>query len=88
MLFCGLRSPTSVINLLLMKTINKRSRGSELRCIFGGRSIVPDIAVFTWEHIPRDQNGEVANTFTLPPNWTIEILSPEQNQTNNAPFLT
>jgi Uma2 family endonuclease len=54
---------------------------SELRCTFGGRSIVPDIAVFTWERIPRDENGEVANTFAIPPDWTIEILSPEQNQT-------
>ena len=29
----------------------------------------------------RDQNGEVANTFSIPPDWTIEILSPDQNQT-------
>lgn len=54
---------------------------SELRCTFGGRSIVPDVSVFTWENIPRDENGEVANTFCNPPNWTIEILSPEQSQT-------
>jgi Uma2 family endonuclease len=54
---------------------------SELRCTFGGRSIVPDITVFQWERIPRDENGKVANSFTLAPDWTIEILSPEQNQT-------
>lgn len=54
---------------------------SELRCTFGGRSIVPDVAVFTWERIPRDENGKVLNTFTLFPDWTIEILSPDQNQT-------
>jgi len=53
----------------------------ELRCTFGDRSIVPDIAVFLWERIPRDVNGEVANTFPLAPDWTIEILSPEQKQT-------
>ncbi|MBD2457017.1 Uma2 family endonuclease [Nostoc sp. FACHB-87] len=53
----------------------------ELRCTFGGRSIVPDIVVFTWDRIPRDENGEIANTFALPPDWTIEILSPDQNQT-------
>ena len=29
----------------------------ELRCTFGGRSTVPDVAVFTWERIPRDANG-------------------------------
>ncbi|WP_026732319.1 Uma2 family endonuclease [Fischerella sp. PCC 9605] len=53
----------------------------ELRCTFGGRSIVPDIAVFIWSRIPRDENGEVANTFSIAPDWTIEILSPDQNQT-------
>ena len=53
----------------------------ELRCTFGDRSIVPDIAVLVWERIPRDQNGEVANTFLLAPDWTIEILSPDQSQT-------
>ncbi|MBJ7898349.1 MAG: Uma2 family endonuclease [Cyanobacteria bacterium RI_101] len=54
---------------------------TELRCTFEGRSIVPDIAIFTWENIPRDQNGEIADNFYLAPNWTIEILSPDQSQT-------
>ena len=54
---------------------------SELRCTFGGRSLVPDIAVFTWERIPRDENGKVSNTFTIAPDWTIEILSPDQSHT-------
>ncbi len=53
----------------------------ELRCSFGDRSIVPDIAVFVWSRIPCDQNGEVANTFSVAPDWTIEILSPAQSQT-------
>ncbi|HEY9747369.1 MAG TPA: Uma2 family endonuclease [Allocoleopsis sp.] len=53
----------------------------ELRCTFGDRSTVPDISVFTWQRIPRDQNGEVANSFAIAPDWTIEILSPDQNQT-------
>jgi Uma2 family endonuclease len=53
----------------------------ELRCTFGGRSTVPDVTVFTWERIPRDENGEVANTFAIAPDWTIEILSPHQSQT-------
>ncbi|BAZ18126.1 hypothetical protein NIES4071_100090 [Calothrix sp. NIES-4071] len=53
----------------------------ELRCTFGGRSVVPDISVFTWERIPHDANGEVANVFLDAPDWTIEILSPEQSQT-------
>jgi Uma2 family endonuclease len=53
----------------------------ELRCTFDNRSIVPDIAVFIWQRIPRDQNGEVSNTFSIAPDWTIEILSPDQSQT-------
>ncbi|HEY9618216.1 MAG TPA: Uma2 family endonuclease [Microcoleaceae cyanobacterium] len=53
----------------------------ELRCTFGGKSIVPDIAVFAWERIPVDQQGEIANVFPTYPDWTIEILSPEQSQT-------
>ncbi|WP_017654645.1 Uma2 family endonuclease [Fortiea contorta] len=53
----------------------------ELRCTFGGRSTVPDIAVFLWSKIPREENGEIANTFSIAPDWTIEILSPDQSQT-------
>lgn len=53
----------------------------KLRCTFGGRSTVPDITVFQWERIPREANGEVANTFAIAPDWTIEILSPDQSQT-------
>ncbi len=53
----------------------------ELRCTFGGRSIVPDVAVFTWNRIPRKENGGVANIFQAAPDWMIEILSPEQSAT-------
>ncbi|BAY27653.1 hypothetical protein NIES2100_74780 [Calothrix sp. NIES-2100] len=53
----------------------------ELRCTFGGRSLVPDVTVFTLERIPRDENGKVSNTFSIAPDWTIEILSPDQSQT-------
>lgn len=54
---------------------------SELRCTFGGRAIVPDVTAFTWEHIPRDEDGKVLNVFAIAPDWTIEIMSPEQSQT-------
>ena len=53
----------------------------ELRCTFGGRSTVPDVTVFIWDNIPRDENGEIANAFLVAPDWTIEILSPDQSQT-------
>ncbi|MBE9070991.1 Uma2 family endonuclease, partial [Leptolyngbya cf. ectocarpi LEGE 11479] len=50
----------------------------ELRCTFGGRSIIPDIAVFQWERIPFTADGDVPDNFDLAPDWTIEILSPDQ----------
>jgi len=56
----------------------------ELRCTFGGKSIVsivPDVAIFTWERIPRQENGRIANVFEIAPDWIIEILSPDQSAT-------
>ena len=60
-----------------------------MRCTFGGRSLVPDITVFSWERIPLDENGEIKNEFEITPDWTIEILSPGQSSTrviNNILF--
>ncbi|HLP89013.1 MAG TPA: Uma2 family endonuclease [Nostocaceae cyanobacterium] len=51
----------------------------ELRCSFGVRSIIPDVAVFTWSRIPFDADGEAPDDFLLCPDWIIEILSPEQS---------
>lgn len=60
----------------------------ELRCTFGDRpayggsaerSIVPDIAVFRWQSIALDENGEPLNNVFAAPDWAIEILSPEQS---------
>jgi Uma2 family endonuclease len=53
----------------------------ELRCTFGGRSIVPDVVVLKNENIPKDEDGEVSNVVTTTPDWTIEILSPDQSTT-------
>jgi Uma2 family endonuclease len=53
----------------------------KLRCTFGDRSIVPDVAVFRTDRIPKDADGEVANVFSIAPDWVIEILSPEQSST-------
>ncbi|NET07871.1 MAG: Uma2 family endonuclease [Symploca sp. SIO2B6] len=50
----------------------------ELRCTFGGRSLVPDISIFEWQRIPLDNKGEIENRFEISPDWVIEILSPEQ----------
>ncbi|QLE54304.1 Uma2 family endonuclease [Nostoc sp. TCL26-01] len=56
----------------------------ELRCTFGGRSIVPDVSVFAWQRIPVDEKGNIANVFNTHPDWTIEILSPEQKSTTKV----
>ncbi len=52
----------------------------ELRCTFGGSSIVPDVSVFLWQNIPTDQNGDIADIFDRHPDWMIEVLSPGQSQ--------
>jgi Uma2 family endonuclease len=53
----------------------------ELRCTFGGRSIVPDVVVLKNENIPKDDDGEVSNVVRTAPDWVIEILSPDQSTT-------
>lgn len=53
----------------------------KLRCSFGGNAIVPDVVVFRWNRIPRTASGRIANRFETYPDWSIEILSPEQSQT-------
>ncbi len=53
----------------------------ELRCTFGGATVVPDVTVFRWERIPRTESGRIANRFESHPDWAIEILSPDQSQT-------
>jgi Uma2 family endonuclease len=73
----------------LISTINRVVRPKkialafpELRCTFGGKSIVPDISVFTWERIPTDETGRIANFFQACPDWLIEILSPDQSESH------
>jgi Uma2 family endonuclease len=53
----------------------------ELRCIFGGRAVVPDVVVFEEANISYDDNGDIVNAVSIAPDWTIEILSPEQSMT-------
>ncbi|NJO74325.1 MAG: Uma2 family endonuclease [Leptolyngbyaceae cyanobacterium RM1_406_9] len=50
----------------------------ELRCTFGDRSLVPDIAVFLWQNIELNETGEPLDNVFVAPDWTIEILSPDQ----------
>lgn len=77
----------SLLQFEVCETINRVAKSQkvamafpELRCTFGGESIIPDIAVFRWERIPRQANGRIANRFDIHPDWAIEILSPDQKQ--------
>jgi len=63
----------------VVEELNIACAFTELRCTFGGASIVPDVAVFRWERIPRDSDGQIANKILTYPDWTIEILSPSQS---------
>jgi Uma2 family endonuclease len=78
----------SLIQVELCEVINQVAKPEkiarvfpELRCTFGGDSIVPDVAVFRWERIPVLASGRIANRFEIHPDWSIEILSPDQSQT-------
>jgi len=76
----------SILQTRLVTSINQIGEAqqlayglTELRCTFGGRSLVPDIAVFEWSRIPVDEDGEISNRVEVAPDWIIEILSPEQS---------
>lgn len=76
----------SILQAILVTTINQTATPSkigyalpELRCTFGGATIVPDVAFFEWSRIPLLSNGKIANKFEIFPDWTIEILSPQQS---------
>lgn len=76
----------STIQAELVSTINQIAKPKkiayalpELRCTFGGRSIVPDVVIFSWERIPRTEKGRIANHFNTYPDLSIEILSPDQS---------
>lgn len=76
----------SILQTRLTRAINATSEPSELalaltelRCTFSERSIVPDIAVFQWSRIPVTDKGRIKNRIETPPDWIIEILSPEQS---------
>ncbi len=84
---CMPQGEHSIIQTELASAINQQGKAKklvyalpELRCTFSGRSIVPDIAVFSWERLPKTETGKIANKFTIHPDWIIEILSPEQSQ--------
>ncbi|MBA2448367.1 MAG: Uma2 family endonuclease [Chloroflexi bacterium] len=50
----------------------------ELREASGRDSLVPDLAVYRWERIPRTATGRLVNAAPTPPDIAIEIRSPGQ----------
>lgn len=40
---------------------------------------MPDVAVLRWQNIRFDDNGEPVDDIFASPDWTIEILSPDQS---------
>lgn len=73
----------SILQKRLLETINDPQNHyltlPELRCTFGGRSIVPDIVVLSLNKIQLNKQGEPEDHFTQAPDWSIEILSPDQS---------
>ena len=76
----------SLLQASLVASLNAflRPRGiavafTELRATYAGRSLVPDVSVYRWERIPRNETGEVADDFLQPPDIAIEIVSPQQS---------
>jgi Uma2 family endonuclease len=76
----------SRLQMKLATTINQITESAkiayafpELRCTTKNSSIVPDVAVFLWDSIPRTEKGKIANRFDRLPDWSIEILSPDQS---------
>jgi len=77
----------SVLQLAAANQINEQTVPSrlarafpELRATFSTLSRVPDVAVYRWDRIPRDEAGRVADDFWEPPDIAVEIASPGQRR--------
>jgi Uma2 family endonuclease len=70
---------------LIESSLDKEKKAiafTELRCTFANRSIVPDIVVISTHKIPLNEQKELDNdSVFFAPDWTIEILSPNQKTT-------
>jgi Uma2 family endonuclease len=50
----------------------------EVRVVLGHDTYVPDVAVYVWDRIPEDEQGNVPTRFVTPPDLIVEVLSPGQ----------
>jgi Uma2 family endonuclease len=83
-------TPHSAITLDFAMAVNLFARRRklarafpELRSTYGGMSTVPDVAVYTWDRIPRDGRGQLATQVFTPPDIAVEIRSPDQTFESN-----
>jgi Uma2 family endonuclease len=53
---------------------------TELRCTFGGRSILPDVVFVAWDGLPLDATGRLAGVLAEAPDLHVEVLSPDQSR--------
>jgi len=51
----------------------------EHRTTYAGRSTVPDVTVYTWDRLPRDTSGRLAERNFTVPDIAVEIRSPDQS---------
>jgi Uma2 family endonuclease len=51
----------------------------EHRTTYAGRSTVPDVTVYTWDRVPRDASGRLAERNFVVPDIAVEIRSPGQS---------
>ena len=78
--------PQSIFGTDLPSHINAFARPTigrafvELRCSFAGESYVPDVSFFCKGRLPRDDKGHYAERVLIPPDLTIEILSPRTDR--------
>lgn len=75
----------SALQVGITDQINKQIRPgklgkafTELRATYETLSRVPDIAIYRWGRIPRDEAGDILDDFFNPPDIAIEIISPGQ----------
>ncbi len=52
----------------------------ELRCTFGGRSIIPDVVFLLDASIRTDERGDIVDEIMTPPDIHVEIRSPDQSK--------
>jgi len=55
------------------------SAAPETRTTYAGRSYVPDAIAFTRDRNPVDEDGEIPDDVTIPPDVAVEIRSPGQS---------